>query len=231
LEQEYFLTLALFDFMVKKGGRGLAVGFDETNNGFSIPHAPFMIITGCIGYDGRGYGTPCFGSKSRRKFFGREEPSREEIVRCALGYLLDRDKFLYSVIPKSLIKSSFHANLLKAQAISAIFLRYVQDGRLPDSAPIYIHSIDGPNESSFVESIVRDILGLAGIDHCPVSVLYSSKGHCPKKEVVERADMTGYYLASIKFLLKPSRWPFRDRRVYLDSLETRIFERMTEIRE
>ena len=213
--------------MKRKTRTKIALGFDETNNGFSILHAPFLIVTGVLGPDRRGYGTVPYGSKSNRRFFGRRETEKDEILKCVRNYLKSRTDFFYTVIPRpEKRKGSYEVNVLKSQAISSICLKFFDSLSIPESTPIYIHQIDGLRESTFVEDSVRSNLHYAGISFPNVRVLKSSKRNM--KEVIKDADMIGYYLAALKFLLKPKKWPFKDNRVPLRSLDDLIMDRISQ---
>jgi len=211
----------------------LVLGFDETNNGFSIPHAPFLIVTGALGYDGRWQGTPPYGSKCNRKFFSKNPPNKEEILHCAREYLKRNKDFLYAVIPKNkkglskYERDAFRINYEKALAISLISLEFFSRYSLHHSTPIYIHQIDGLKESLSIENCIRNMLSYAGVSKPNVKVLKTGRKK-DTKGVIKQADITGYYIASIKLLLKSEKWPFRDRRVYPQSLDDLMIYRVLE---
>jgi hypothetical protein len=198
------------------------LGFDETNNGFHLPHAPFMIVTGVLGREGsRMLGYPC-SNKSNRKFFGSVNPPLGKVARYARTYLSEYSRFFYTIIPQPQeIGKPYSINLIEAQAISVISLRFFREFNLQGDTQIYIHQVGGKGSSEFVENQVINTLKYGGVSSPSVRVVLSSKEE-KQKEVIRCADMTGYYLAALKIFAGKEEWPFRSRQVPLNSLDNLI---------
>jgi hypothetical protein len=201
--------------------KSLAMGFDETNNGFSMgPNSQGhknLIVTGCLGFDGRGYGTPPYSSKKRRRYFGKRTPTIEKVLVDAKSYLRTNQDFFYVVIPKSIVGNPTSINVLKANAIALLALRFFNEYDIsPKQTRIFIDQIDGPNTSKFVHQMIQAWFERAGINglQCQ-SIPHGEK----KKRVIKHADVTGYYLAAIRHFGKSHKWPFRPKKVNLNQLE------------
>jgi hypothetical protein len=214
--------------MKDKNSSSLCIGFDETSNGFHLPHPPFMVVTGVLGNENSCANSyPC-SNKANRRFFGEKPTSPGKVARYARIYLREFPNFRYSIIPKPQeFRKPYSINLIEAQAISAISLRFLNDFRLVESTPIYVHQIGGPTTSEFVEREVSNTLVYAGISRPNVKVVLSSKEE-KQKGVIRCADMTGYYLAALRFLVGKKEWQFRSRQVPIASLDNLIQERVKE---
>ncbi|MAH49368.1 hypothetical protein CMI37_26325 [Candidatus Pacearchaeota archaeon] len=200
--------------------RRLAIGLDETNNGFRIgnKHHPFLIVTGYLGLDGGGYGTPKYGSKQRRKFFGKNPKKTSRILQCAKTYLGEHQDFYYTVIHQ---KDAHSIDLSKANAVAALTFKFFQEYDInPEQTILFLDEMDGEASSGFINEVLQswlDIAGLGKTEHR--SIRKTIQRSTKRKQVIKTADMIGYYIAALKFLGGRTHWPFRSRKVNLNQLE------------
>ncbi len=210
--------------MSKKRRPQNAIGFDDTLNGFQTwnEHHPFLIMTGYIEENGRGYGTPKYGSKRNRNFLGKRRKGIEEVLKCGRPFLEKYSDFLYVVIPEIAIDSPKKLYELKAESIALMTLRFFETrpDLTPQNTELYIDETDGKVNSKYLNTVLGYFLrdsGLSELKH--KSLVRGEMG----KDVIKKADMIGYYLASMKLIGKSKRWPHMQKRMHLSNLRAEIF--------
>ncbi len=210
--------------MGKKKRAENAIGFDETLNGFQTwdKHHPFLVMTGYLGKNGRGYGTPLYGSKRNRCFLGKRNKGIEEVLRCGRPFLDAHPDFLYVVIPERAVESPKRLYELKAESVALMTLKFFETR--PDlttqNTELFIDETDGKSNSKYLNTVLGYFLrdsGLGELKH--KSLVRGEMG----KEVIKRADMIGYYLASMRLIGKSKRWPHQQKRMHLSDLKKEIF--------
>ncbi len=208
----------------KEDDRKFVLGFDETNNGYSLksfnPHyEPCLIMTGYLAQDVEMKNYCHCENEVKGRLFNGNKNIEEALIR-GRAYIRDNPYFLYTLIPQRLQKST-PISILKAEAVALLAINFFIHYDLQQSnTRILMDEMDGKEHSKQVSQVLELWLKKAKIN-ISQRHMKSAANHVL---AVRKADMVGYYLAAIHLLGDHPNYPYKNHKVGFKSLERSLVE-------